>query len=192
MLSKLGHSCKFIINHISEADRSHAAQWFNFVFLSQVKGQHFHTTPTAHSVLLLNAPSFIVWTLKNGTRMQFSFFLQSQSFLTATGLQRSRYYANWIPGVKCKKHMEFHEYTEVIWTTGEICPGDPSRLVDSSSLNIVKWWPQKHPIISWFFFFFWSSVVDNGLPGKDLNGHGILQKETFLLAFLTYFTKLLT
>jgi len=80
-------------------------------------------------VPLLNAQPFIVWTLKTGTRIQFSLSLQSQAFLTATGLPRSRQYASWISCIKRKKHMEFHEYTEVIWTAGE-----------KSALGILPGW----------------------------------------------------
>lgn len=121
--------------------------------------------------------AFIVWTLKNDT--DFSFPL-SKSFLIATGVQRSIYYANWIPYIKHKKQWNSHEYTKAVWTFGEeICPSDPSRIVDCRSLNIMEWWPQKHHPMSWFFL-----IINHWqLPGQDPNGHGIFQKETFSLAF---------
>lgn len=92
--------------------------------------------PVTHLLLFLNAQPFIVWTLKNDA--DFSFPL-SKSLVIATGLQRSMYYANWIPYTKHKKHMELHEYIKVVWTIGEeICPGDPPRIVGFSSLNILE------------------------------------------------------
>lgn len=75
-----------------------------------------------------------------------------------------------------------HEDTEVTWTTGEeVCLRDPSRLAEQGMMATEA----SYSVLT-FLDQHWLAV-----PGKNPNGHGILQKETFILAFLTWFTQLL-
>lgn len=141
--------------HIFGANRIQTAHWFSSLFPSQVKGQHVHTTPATGLVLPLKAPPFhCMDTEEMGLWCGFLFTfkanhsLQQLDYKEACTMRTGHRVANtksiWIPWL----------YWSDMDSWGEVCPGDPSKLVDSSGLDIVKRRPHKHHTMSWFFFFF--------------------------------------